>query len=182
MAQKIDLEFIFDSFRIGFLQDMVTSLTALIQNDPNLKIIDIIEFGNKRFAQLRSLEYEEAKKQEMRSREFISKVKRCPECGTRMSLFRVNHTDCAMVGGEYNSAWQCLDVMGCGEVIFSSLTLEKEAELHGLKEFYDKKEAEPYHPPKNPDRRKKKAGAAYAQNRQRPEPEYKSRPCGGCNK
>ena len=166
----MDLKFVFDHYNMSFIQDLMTVLKGLNEFNPNISVNEIILFGNADAKEKKLSMYEMNKEREQARREFKHNAKRCPACGNLMVLNSVNDAPGNQVGGDFKSTWSCVDVMGCGETVYSEKTIHDEAELFGLGKLFPDKTGQP--PP--PNRRRQHMMA-----RRKITPEVK-KPCGGC--
>ena len=165
----ITLESLFSQYKDAFLQDMTTVLSEMEKAGISVKAF--LAHSKETFSKKTNWAYEKFKQDQNLRREFYFKVRRCARCGNPMNLFTVNDHPGSQVGGEFKSMWQCVDMMGCGEAVYSDLPIHLEAEKYGLEKFF-------ISPEEKAERRARRAKLASQQTASRQAPSVK-RPCCG---
>lgn len=108
----------------GMLQDMIVVLREIEKSGGS--VADFIALAEQHYLERRMLALEEMKRLAAMSADYRMVAPRCPECGSRMGLYRVNSVAGNQVGGPWKSMWQCADLMGCGYEEFSERDYEEE--------------------------------------------------------
>jgi len=134
----VDLKTVFENYNAAFLQDLMTVLKGLKGSNKSISVDEIIAYGNGDAMEKKLSGYEINKEREQARREFKHNTKRCAECGSIMVLHSVNDAPGNQVGEGFKSVWSCVDVMGCGETIYSTNSVNDEAERFGIGKFYPK--------------------------------------------
>jgi hypothetical protein len=135
MIEKDVFDRVFAAFRPGILQDAAHVMRIAQANgwtvDEYVERINQTVLENK-WQQI------EAGKRLLESRQYLKMHgRRCADCGLIMNLLPVNHSPRAQVGGPYQCVWQCADLIGCGNEIYSERPLLDEARDYNLEEFFD---------------------------------------------
>jgi hypothetical protein len=104
------MKIMLDVFSFARIQEYYSLMITL----KNLKISDDEFMAWVRFRQI-----EGSAGREKKSRSFF-----CPDCGRVLSLMPVNNKSCNNVGGDYNSMFSCVDLVGCGYSRYSTDTVK----------------------------------------------------------
>lgn len=116
------IEKILDVFSFGKLQDTVTILTLLKQN--NITISRFIEFVEEKKIESVKLNKEKKELEEKGRDEWREIALRCPQCQEVMGLLSVNTQPGDQTGDDSKSVWLCTNI-NCSETIYSKKTIKE---------------------------------------------------------
>jgi hypothetical protein len=128
------LEKIEEFYGFGLIQDAANILRQMIED--NVSLHDFVGMVDQRIQQGKWQFVEAKKHQDKVMKNLKMNSRRCEECGNLMNLIAVNDIPARQVGGNYQSAWQCINMLSCGHEVYSERSLEEEAKEYKVEEFF----------------------------------------------